>query len=198
MWLHKGLCFQEICFQTKQNLGRGQVFENQSGIRRVKRSKVQIPSAFKYLRRSKSTESNRSANAYGVQMLSAFRCLPRSNASRSRGQSILFLYFYFPHFPHFPIFPFSPFPIFPISHFPFPISHFPFPIFLFSHFPFPYSPHSPYLCPGDNLFYRIPACPRVRKVRTTQSAILPNGKVLRLNTVGTASATENIPSAFGG
>ena len=54
-----------------------------------------------------------------------------------------------------------------------------------------------YLCPGDNLFYRIPACPRVRKVRTTQSAILPNGKVLRLNTVGTASATENIPSRFG-
>ena len=51
-----------------------------------------------------------------------------------------------------------------------------------------------YLCHGDNLFYRIPACPRVRKVRTTQSAILPNGKVLRLNTVGTASATENIPS----
>ena len=51
-----------------------------------------------------------------------------------------------------------------------------------------------YLCTGDNLFCRIPVCPRVRKVRTTQSAILPNGKVLRLNTVGTASATENIPS----
>lgn len=55
-----------------------------------------------------------------------------------------------------------------------------------------------YFCTGDNLFYRIPACPRVRKVRTTQSAILPNGKVLRLNTAGTASATENIPSRFTG
>ena len=59
-------------------------------------------------------------------------------------------------------------------------------------------PYINYLCSGSNLFYRIPACPRVRKVRTTQSAILPNGKVLRLNTVGTASATENIPSALGG
>ena len=56
----------------------------------------------------------------------------------------------------------------------------------------------PYLCLGDNLFYRTPACSRVRKVRTTQSAILPNGKVLRLNTVETASATENIPSRFTG
>jgi hypothetical protein len=109
----------------------------------------------------------------------AFNCLRRSMFSRSKAEAEP------------SIFPFSQFPIFPSSHFP---------IFSFSHFPispFPYSitsPIFPYLCPGDNLFYRIPACPRVRKVRTTQSAILPNGKVLRLNTVGTASATENIPS----
>jgi hypothetical protein len=71
---------------------------------------------------------------------------------------------------------------------------FPISIFSISHFPDQQSTVFPYLCTGDNLFYRIPACPRVRKVRTTQSAILPNGKVLRLNTVGTASATEKIPS----
>jgi hypothetical protein len=118
-----------------------------------------MPAAFKCF-------ALKGSNACGVQMLRVkrFKCLQRSNASRSKVQSR----------------PISLFSYFPIFHFQFPES------LIFS-----------YLCSGDNLFYRIPACPRVRKVRTTQSAILPNGKVLRLNTVGTASATENIPSRFG-
>ena len=127
---------------------------------------VQLPAAFNGF-------AFKGRIACGVQGFNcfAFNCLRRLMFSRSIAEAEP------------SIFPFSQFPNFPSSHLPI--------------FPFPYSitsPIFPYLCPGDNLFYRIPACPRVRKVRTTQSAILPNGKVLRLNTVGTASATENIPS----
>jgi len=108
----------------------------------------------------------------------------------------LFPYFLISLFLHFSISPFLHFSISPFLHFSISLFLY-FSISLFSLFPyFPISTIFPYLCPGDNLFYRIPACPRVRKVRTTQSTILPNGKVLRLNTVGTASATENIPPRF--
>lgn len=50
-----------------------------------------------------------------------------------------------------------------------------------------------YLCGEANLFYRSSATAVGRKVRTTQSTPLPNGKG-RAARRDTESATENIPS----